>query len=92
MQIETFTKDKDAQVYLTWEDISMIRNALYHYQKTHNDKVKRLYSDWLVLADLVCEGGVVTNFTTERICELRGLGKLVKEQERDEEIIIKEEE
>ena len=33
MQIETFTKDKDARVYLTWEDISMMRNALYHYQK-----------------------------------------------------------
>lgn len=81
MQIETFIKDKNAQVYVTWEDISIIRNALYHYQKDHNDKVKRLYSDWLVLADLVCEGGVVTNFTTERIYELRGLGKLVKEQE-----------
>lgn len=87
MQIETFIKDKNAQVYVTWENISIIRNALYHYQKDHNDKVKRLYSDWLVLADLVCEGGVVTNFTTERICELRGLGKLVKEQEQEEEII-----
>ena len=87
MQIETFIKDKNAQVYVTWEDISIIRNALYRYQKDHNDKVKRLYSDWLVLADLVCEGGVVTNFTTERICELRGLGKLVKEQEQEEEII-----
>ena len=83
MQIETFTKDKDAQVYLTRDDISIMRNALYHYQKTHNDKVKRLYSDWLVLADLVCEGGVVTNFTTERICELRSLGKLVKEDDND---------
>jgi hypothetical protein len=86
MQIETFTKDKNAQVYLTWEDISIMRNALYHYQKDHN-RAKRLYSDWLVLADLVCEGGVVTNFTTERICELRSLGKLVKEQEQEEEII-----
>ena len=83
MQIETFTKDKDAQVYLTRDDISIMRNALYHYQKTHNDKVKRLYSDWLVLADLVCEGGVVTNFTTERICELRSLGKLVKEDDNE---------
>ena len=83
MQIETFTKDKDAQVYLTWDDISIMRNALYHYQKDRNDKVKRLYSDWLVLADLVCEGGVVTNFTTERICELRGLGKLVKEDNNE---------
>ena len=81
MQIETFTKDKDARVYLTLEDISIMRNALYHYQKDRNDKVKRLYSDWIVLADLVCEGGVVTNFTTERIYELRGLGKLVKGQE-----------
>ena len=83
MQIETFTKDKDAQVYLTRDDISIMRNALYHHQKDHNDKVKRLYSDWLVLADLVCEGGVVTNFTTERICELRGLGKLVKEDDNE---------
>ena len=83
MQIETFTKDKDAWVYLTWDDISIMRNALYHYQKDRNDKVKRLYSDWLVLADLVCEGGIVTNFTTERICELRGLGKLVKEDDNE---------
>ena len=83
MQIETFIKDKNAQIYLTWDDISIMRNALYHYQKTHNDKVKRLYSDWLVLADLVCEGGVVTNFTTEQICELRGLGKLVKEDDNE---------
>lgn len=83
MQIETFIKDKNAQVYVTWEDISIMRNALYHYQKDRNDKVKRLYSDWLVLADLVCEGGVVTNFTTERICELRGLGKLVKEDNNE---------
>ena len=83
MQIETFTKDKDAQVYLTWDDIIIMRNALYHYQKDRNDRVKRLYSDWLVLADLVCEGGVVTNFTTERICELRGLGKLVKEDNNE---------
>lgn len=82
MQIETFTKDKDARVYLTWEDISIMRNALYHYQKDHS-RAKRLYSDWLVLADLVCEGGVVTNFTTERICELRDLGKLVKEDDNE---------
>lgn len=82
MQIETFTKDKDAQVYLTWDDIIIMRNALYHYQKDHN-RAKCLYSDWLVLADLVCEGGVVTNFTTERICELRGLGKLVKEDNNE---------
>ena len=81
MQIETFTKDKDARVYLTLEDISIMRNALYHYQKDRNDKVKRLYSDWIVLADLVCEGGVVTNHTIERIYELRGLDKLVKGQE-----------
>ena len=81
MQIETFIKDKNAQVYVTREDISIMRNALYQYQKSHNDEVKRLYSDWIVLADLVCEGGVVTNFTTERICELRSLGKLIKEQE-----------
>ena len=83
MQIETFAKDKDARVYLTLEDISIMRNALYHYQKDRNDKVKRLYSDWIVLADLVCEGGVVTNFTTERICELRGTGKLVKEDDNE---------
>ena len=83
MQIETFIKDKNAQVYVTREDISIIRNALYQYQKDHNDRVKRLYSDWLVLADLICEGGVVTNFTTERICELRGLGKLVKEDDNE---------
>ena len=44
MQIETFTKDKDAKVCLTWEDISIMRRALYHYQKDCNDEVKRLYS------------------------------------------------
>ena len=81
MQIETFTKDKDAKVCLTWEDISIMRRALYHYQKDCNDEVKRLYSDWLVLVDLVCKDGVVTNRTVERIYELRGLDKLVKEQE-----------
>ena len=81
MQIETFTKDKDAKVYLTWEDISIMRRALYHYQKDCNDEVKRLYSDWLVLVDLVCKDGVVTNRTIERIYELRDLNKLVKEQE-----------
>lgn len=81
MEIETFTKDKDAQVYLTWEDIGIICNALYHYQKDHNDKVKYLYSNWLVLTDLI-ECGVVTSSTPERICELRGLNKLVKEQEQ----------
>lgn len=90
MRIETFTKDKDARVYLTWEDIGIMRNALYHYQKDRNDTVKHLYSDWIVLADLVHEGGVITNFTIDRICELRGLGKLVKEQEQQEEIIKEE--
>lgn len=81
MEIETFTKDKDAQVYLTWEDISIVRSALYYYQKDRNDSVKRLYSSWLILTDLV-ECGVVTNSTTEQICELRGLNKLIKEQEQ----------
>ena len=78
MEIETFTKDRDAQVYLTWEDISIIRSALYYYQKDRNDSVKRLYGNWLVLADLV-ECGIVTNSTTEQICRLRGLDKLIKE-------------
>lgn len=81
MEIETFTKDKDAQIYLTWEDISIICSALYHYQKDHNDNVKHLYSNWLVLTELV-ECGVITNSTTAQICRLRGLDKLIKEQEQ----------
>lgn len=81
MEIETFTKDRDAQVYLTWEDISIIRSALYYYQKDHSDSVKHLYSDWLALTDFV-ECGVITNSTTAQICRLRGLDKLIKEQEQ----------
>ena len=82
MEIETFTKDRDAQVYLTWEDISIICTALYYYQKDHNDNIKCLYSNWLVLTDLV-ECGVLANSTTERICKLRGLDKLVKEDDNE---------
>lgn len=82
MEIETFTKDKDAQVYLTWGDISIIRSALYYYQKDRNDSVKRLYSDWLVLTDLV-ECGIITNSTTEQICRLHGLDKLIKEDDNE---------